>query len=81
MMIQVLSLCITIKLLLILKKTAANPLYQLLLLVDISQVGDDLDTYPTNFTDNYIIAYGIIGTISDVDAGKTYDFHTAFDNV
>ena len=56
------------------KKTAANPLYQLHLLVDIPQVGDDLDTYPTNF------AYGIIGIVSDVDAGKTYDFHTAFDN-
>lgn len=74
-MIQVLSLCITIKLLLIKKKTTANPLYQLHLLVDIPQVGDDLDTYPTNFTDNYIITYGIIGIASDVDAGKTYDFH------
>lgn len=42
-------------------------------------MGNDLHTYPTNFTDNYIIAYGIIGTVSDVDAGKTYDFHTAFD--
>ena len=25
------------------------------------------------------VAYGIIRTVSDVDADKTYDFHTAFD--
>lgn len=59
------------------KKTAANPLYQLHLLVDIPQVRNNLNTYPTNFTDNYIIAYGI--TVSAVDADKTHDFHTTFD--
>ena len=47
--------------------------------MDIPQVGNDLQTYAQNVTENYIVAYGIIGTVSDVDADNTYNFHTAFD--
>ena len=62
------------------RKTAANPLYQLhLSVVNIPQDGNDLQTYAQNFTENYIIAYGIIGEMSDDDSDKVYDYHTAFD--
>lgn len=36
-------------------------------------------TYEQNFTENYIVAYGITGTVSDVDADKTYDYNTPLD--
>ena len=42
------------------RKTAANPLYQLHLLVNIPQDGNDLQTNPQTFSENYIIAHGII---------------------
>lgn len=57
------------------QKTAATPLYQLHVLADIPQVGNDLQTYAQNFTENCFVAYGIIRTVSDVDGDKTYDFH------
>lgn len=37
------------------RKTAADPLYQLYLLVDIPQYGIDLQTYPQNSIENYIL--------------------------
>ena len=61
------------------KKTAASHPYFLHLLVDIPQLGNDLIIYPKNWTENYIIAYGIIGSASDVDTDKVYDYHTAFE--
>ena len=61
------------------RKTAPSHPYFLHFLVDIPQSGIDLSTYPKNFTGVYIIAYGILGRVSDVDANKTYDYHTAFD--
>ena len=61
------------------KKTAASHPYFLHLLVDIPRVGSDLGVYPQNLTKNYVIAYGILGQVSDVDADKVYDYHTAFD--
>ena len=42
-------------------------------------MGIDLSTYPSNWTNNWIIAYGIYGKTSSIDPQKTYDFHTAFD--
>ena len=48
------------------------------MLVDIPQNGNDLQTYAQNFTQNYIIAQGIIGEISHVDSDKVNDYHTAF---
>ena len=61
------------------KKTAPSHPYFLHLLVDIPQVRGDLSAYPKNFTGTYIVAYGIQGQASDVDADKVYDYHTAFD--
>lgn len=61
------------------QKTAATPPYFLRLLVDIEQDGNGLGIYPKNWTGNYIIAYGIMGSVSNIDADKVYDYHTAFD--
>ena len=61
------------------RKTAADPLYQLHLLVEIPQDGIDLQTCPQTFTENYIIAYGIIGAESDLDEDKIYDYHAAYE--
>ena len=61
------------------RKTAPSHPYFLHILVDIPQVGTDLGVYSKNFTGVYIIAYGILGRVSDVDADKVFDYHTAFD--
>ena len=37
------------------QKTATTPLYQLHVLADIPQVGNDLQTYAQNFTENCIV--------------------------
>ena len=60
------------------RKTAADLLYQLYLLVDMHQDGTDLQTYPQNLIGNYIVAYGTTGEMSDVDTDKLYDYHTLF---
>ena len=49
------------------------------MLVNIPQDGDDLQTYAQNFTGNYVVAYGVIGEMSEVDSDKTYDCRTAYD--
>ena len=41
--------------------TALDPLYSLHVLVDIPQVGNDLDTYPQQLTRNWMIDYGVFG--------------------
>ena len=61
-----------------LKTAASHPYNFLHLLVDIPQVGSDLGVYPQNWTKNYVIAYGILGQVSDVDTDKVYDYHTSF---
>ena len=35
--------------------------------------------HPIIFKGVYIIAYGIVGTVSNIDPDKVYDYHTAFD--
>lgn len=58
------------------KKTATAP-YFLHLFVDIEKNGNELGTYPANWIGNYTIAYGILGSVSNIDADKVYDYHTA----
>ena len=53
--------------------------YFLYVNVNIPQAGIDLNIYPRQFTKNYLVAYGIVGTFSNVDPDKVYDYHTAFD--
>ena len=45
----------------------------------IPQDGTDLAVYPRQFSGVYMITYGIVGTVSNIDPDKTYDYHTAFD--
>ena len=61
------------------KKWLTGNTFFLHILVNIPQVGSDLATYPKNFTGVYIIAYGIMGKVSNIDPDKVYDYHTAFD--
>ena len=61
------------------RKTAPSHPYFLHILVNIPQDGNDLKVYPKNFTAVYIIAYGIMGSVSNIDPDKVYDYHTAFD--
>ena len=60
------------------RKITSNS-YFLHILVNIPQTGTDLAVYPSNFSGVYIIAYGIVGTASNIDPDKVYDYHTAFD--
>lgn len=58
-------------------KSASSPRNFLHILVNIPL--SLLNSYPSKFTGTYIIAYGIQGRATDVDADKVYDYHTAFD--
>ena len=60
------------------QKIVAN-LYSLDIYVSIFQAGIDLNTYPKNWTNNWMIAYGVFGKMSSIDPQKTYDYRTAFD--
>ena len=48
-------------------------------LVNIPQEGTDLTVYPRQFSGVYLITYGIVGKVSNIDPDKVYDYHTAFD--
>ena len=49
------------------------------ILVDIPLVGSLRPTFPYKFSRVYMIVYGIVGTFSNIDPDKVYDYHTAFD--
>ena len=61
------------------KKLSSGNKFFLHILVNIPQTGTDLGVYPRQFSGVYMIAYGIMGTVSNIDPDKTYDYHTAFD--
>ena len=61
------------------RKLSSGNKFFLHILVNIPQDGTDLAMYPRQFSGVYIIAYGIVGTTSNLDPDKTYDYHTAFD--
>ena len=61
------------------RKTAPARPYFLHILVNIPQDGCDLAVQPANWKNNYLIAYGILGSASSIDPDKVYDYHTAFD--
>ena len=61
------------------KKFSSGNKFFLHILVNIPQTGTDLNKYPTVFSGVYIITYGIMGTFSNIDPDKVYDYHTAFD--
>ena len=61
------------------RKLSSGNRFFLHFLVNIPQDGTDLAIYQRQFSGVYIIAYGILGTTSNLDPDKTYDYHTAFD--
>ena len=61
------------------QKTVSDTFYSLDLYVNIPKVGIDLNTYPKNWINDWMIAYGVFGKVSSIDPPKTYDYHTAFD--
>ncbi|KAM7448017.1 hypothetical protein ABFA07_003919 [Porites harrisoni] len=61
------------------RKLSTGNKFFLHILVNIPQDGTDLAVYPKQFSGVYIITYGIVGTFSNIDPDKVYDYHTAFD--
>ena len=61
------------------QKLSSGNKFFLHILVDISNRGYNIYKYPSIFQGVYIIAYGIVGTFSNIDPDKVYDYHTAFD--
>ena len=61
------------------RKLSYGNKYFLHILVNIPQVGNDSRSYPNRLPGIYMIAYGIVGTVSNIDPDKVYDYHTAFD--
>ena len=68
-----------IKIIINFQKTVSGTFYSLHLYVNIPQKGIDLNTYPKNWTNNWMIVYGVFGKVSTIDPQKTYDYYTAFD--
>ena len=60
------------------KKLSSGNRFFLHILVNIPQDGTDLAVYPRQFLGVYLITYGIVGTFSNIDPDKVYDYHTAF---
>ena len=61
------------------RKLSSGNKFFLHILVDISNRGYNIAKYPTIFQGVYMIAYGIVGTVSNTDPDKVYDYHTTFD--
>ena len=61
------------------RKLSSGNKFFLHILVDILRGGYNLSSYPRQFLGVYMIAYGIMGTFSNIDPDKVYDYHTAFD--
>ena len=61
------------------KKLSFGNTFFLHILVNILQSRIGLSIYPKNFTGVFIIAYGIMDKVSNIDPDKVYDYHTAFD--
>ena len=61
------------------RKLSSGNKFFLHIVNSIPQDGTDLAVYPRQFSGVYIIAYGIVGTTSNLDPDKVYDYHTAFD--
>ena len=63
------------------RKLSSGYRFFLHILVDISKRGYAIYRYPKIFQGVYMITYGIVGTVSNIDPDKfkVYDYHTAFD--
>ena len=61
------------------KKLTTGSKFFLHILVSIPNNGNDLNVYPLQFSGVFMIAYGIMSRVSNIDPDKVYDYHTAFD--
>ena len=61
------------------KKLTTGNKFFIHILVNIPNNGNDLSLYPIQFSNVYIIAYGIMNSVCNIDADKVNDYHTAFD--
>ena len=61
------------------KKLTTGNKFFIHILVNIPNNGNDLTVYPMQFSGVYIIAYGIMSKVSNIDPDKVYDYHTGFD--
>ena len=61
------------------KKLTTGNKFFIHILVNIPNNGNDLSVYPMQFSGVYMIAYGIMSKVSNIDPDKVYDYHTAFD--
>ena len=61
------------------RKLSSGNKFFLHIVNSIPQDETDLAVYPRQFSGVYIIVYGIVGTTSNLDPDKIYDYHTAFD--
>ena len=61
------------------KKLKTGNRFFIHILGNISNNGNDLSVYPMQFSGVYMIAYGIMSKVSNIDPDKVYDFHNSFD--
>ena len=67
------------RIIVVFRKISSGYRFFLHILVDISKRGYSIYRYPKVFKGVYMIAYGIVGAVSNIDPDKVYDYHTAFD--
>ena len=61
------------------KKLTTGNRFFIHILVNIPNNGNDLAVYPLQFSGVYMIAYGIMSKVSNIDPDKVYDYHKAFE--
>ena len=61
------------------KKLTTGNRFFIHILVNIPNNGNDLSVYPIQFSGVYMIAYGIMSKVSNIDPDKVYDYHNSFD--
>ena len=61
------------------KKLTTGSRFFIHILVNIPNNGNDLSVYPLQFSGVYMVAYGIMSKVSNIDPDKVYDYHTGFD--
>ena len=61
------------------KKLTTGNRFFIHILVNIPNNGNDLAVYPLQFSGVYMIAYGIMSKVSNIDPDKVYDYHKSFE--
>ena len=61
------------------KKLTTGSRFFIHILVNIPNNGNDLAVYPLQFSGVYMVAYGIMSKVSNIDPDKVYDYHKSFE--